>query len=294
MDTTTGFDRPRSPHVRPQGGQRHRLRPETSRLLVDLLGELDAGSATVPVRRDLPEVAGGGADGTRQCGTAAGVADVRSEVHGAEGSSMLTPLASLSLAVRRLAACYHHEMRPVRDIRRENLARLVRDMGGPTKFGAFLDPDRAKTKKSQVQQWLMAPGMPTARNLGDRTARHIEGLLDKPPGWLDTDHGDARDNFSDSASQLLRPDPEILHTALIQLEGETAVGAAYPGMALARRLADLYQLVLQDGGRLAAATNAREMAKAIARGRAREEMKDVRNDDRGSGNKDQRGAAASE
>lgn len=295
MTTTATTDLPRrfAPDVRANGRQWHLLRPETRRLLVDLFGEPDAGLPALPAGGDLPQVAGGGSARTRQCGTAAGVADVGKEVHGCEGSRLLTLSASISLTARRIANGYHCEMRPIADIRRENLARLVRDAGGPTRFAELIDPERASSKKSQVQQWLMAPGPPNSRNLGSRTARKIEKIAGKPEGWLDTEHDAARELFSPPESHLLRPDPEILHAALLLIVAEEGASGRifkFP-QRTAERLADLYGVILRDGGRLSTENNARLVNQAIERAQTTEGVQDVRVEDGGESSSDQRGSA---
>lgn len=71
-----------------------------------------------------------------------------------------------------------------------------------------------------------------------------------------------------AASHPMRPDPGILHEALTLLmydEDATVGGGPYSPRQQAERLAELYEWVAQDGGRLTAANNARFMDQVIAR-----------------------------
>jgi hypothetical protein len=177
-------------------------------------------------------------------------------------------------------------MRPIRDVRRENLARLVQECTPQTQAELAR---RINKDKNQVLQWLMEPDAKGARNIGNASARHVERVMGKPEGWMDAD----QETFSLASSQFLSPDPETLHTALIQLNAETAVGVKYPGIDWARRLVELYVLVRKEGGRLSTATNARLMEEAIERGRPNRRERNARDDGDRDG-VDERGAAASE
>lgn len=75
-------------------------------------------------------------------------------------------------------------MKPVSDIRRQNLAALLAQEESQSALAAKLGKD-----KNQIYQWLLAPGEQGARNIGPRSARHIEVTLGKPEGWLDHESG---------------------------------------------------------------------------------------------------------
>lgn len=65
----------------------------------------------------------------------------------------------------------------VKDIRRKNLRRLSRLVGGITELSERLD-----RSQSQVSHLI---GNNPIKNIGDRLACHIEKVFNKPHGWLD-------------------------------------------------------------------------------------------------------------
>jgi hypothetical protein len=71
-------------------------------------------------------------------------------------------------------------MRPLREIRRDRFAELVKEAGGQSAAASRLEKD-----KNQVYQWLLDPDNPASRNISDRTARSIERAFERPHGWLD-------------------------------------------------------------------------------------------------------------
>jgi len=78
-------------------------------------------------------------------------------------------------------------MKSIEDIRRENLLFESKRLGGDAALARKLGKD-----KNQVYQWLKAAGDKQRRNMTGTTARKAEAALDRPRGWLDTDHsGDA-------------------------------------------------------------------------------------------------------
>lgn len=74
-------------------------------------------------------------------------------------------------------------MRPLREIRRDNLLRLITEEGGQKALA-----DRLGKDKNQVYQWGLPTDNQASRNISDRTARAIEEATGKPRGWLDHDH----------------------------------------------------------------------------------------------------------
>ena len=91
----------------------------------------------------------------------------------------------------------------------------------------------------------------------------LSRALGVAPEWLLYGRDSAR-----PASQLLRPDPDILHAALTLLvyDEDPMVGAgAYRPREQAVRLADLYEWVAREGGRLSAKSNAQFLEQVEAR-----------------------------
>jgi SOS-response transcriptional repressor LexA len=68
----------------------------------------------------------------------------------------------------------------VKDIRRKNLRRLARLVGGITDLSERLD-----RSQSQISHLI---GNSPIKNIGDRLASHIERVFNKPHGWLDHEH----------------------------------------------------------------------------------------------------------
>lgn len=78
-------------------------------------------------------------------------------------------------------------MKFIDDIRRENLALLITELGSSKALAELLGRDAA-----QVSQWKQgSKNSRTGRRRGltDETARWIEDKAGKPSGWLDVDHG---------------------------------------------------------------------------------------------------------
>lgn len=65
--------------------------------------------------------------------------------------------------------------RPYRTARRERLAELVKQEGGPTNLADLID-----TPKTHISAMLAG-----SRNVGDDLATKIESRLNKPHGWMD-------------------------------------------------------------------------------------------------------------
>jgi hypothetical protein len=97
-------------------------------------------------------------------------------------------------------------MKPISEIRRENLERLVTEEA-PSKVAAAA---RIGKDVTQIHQWLSEPGAAGARNISSASARVVERAFDKPAGWLD--------HPSDEASQPTRTDPERMADAMRLLE----------------------------------------------------------------------------
>lgn len=77
-------------------------------------------------------------------------------------------------------------MKTANELRRENLARLIAEVGGPKTFSDVIERD-----PSQVSQWANAsPDSKTGkpRQISHLSARNIEKRLNLPFGWMDQDH----------------------------------------------------------------------------------------------------------
>lgn len=124
---------------------------------------------------------------------------------------MLDKTSSETLAVRRLASCYIRQMRPISDIRRDNLAILVGAEPSQAAFARKIGKD-----KNQVNQWLGRAG---SRNLSSETAREIESKLAKPAGWMDQDRSPDAVNTADLAeSQSVGFDVDRMQSSIAFLE----------------------------------------------------------------------------
>lgn len=77
-------------------------------------------------------------------------------------------------------------MKPLHAIRRANLQALVEQEGAQVAVAR-----RIRKDKNQIHQWLLPPDQPSARNMGNRSAREIEAEFGKPIGWIDVDHSNA-------------------------------------------------------------------------------------------------------
>lgn len=75
-------------------------------------------------------------------------------------------------------------MRSIRDIRRDNLARLVETNGGQSALARAISRDR-----NQVYQWLRPDSDPRGRAISDAVAREIERALSLSDNWFDQPHG---------------------------------------------------------------------------------------------------------
>ena len=75
----------------------------------------------------------------------------------------------------------------VKDIRRENLRSLARQVGGITALARFIGKEQ-----SQISHII---GIHPQKNIGDRFADQVERVFGMPQGWLDSLHLDT-DEFS--------------------------------------------------------------------------------------------------
>lgn len=114
------------------------------------------------------------------------------------------------LAARRLASCYRPRMKPIDQIRRENLQALVAKEPSQAAFARKIGKD-----KNQVSQWLGRAG---ARNISGDTAREIEAACGIASGWLDHDHIQHLETTPVTDSQPGRLDEEKLAASITWLQ----------------------------------------------------------------------------
>lgn len=126
-------------------------------------------------------------------------------------SHMLDVTSSRMLAVRRLANCYIQGMKPIEQIRRENLTVLV---GAEPSQAAFAR--KVRKDKNQVNQWLGRSG---SRNISAEIAREIEEKCGKPRGWMDHDRSGAPETQAEQGSQSVGLDSTRLALMIECLEG---------------------------------------------------------------------------
>lgn len=85
---------------------------------------------------------------------------------------------------------FNDAMKPIDEIRRDNLAAIVAEIGGVTALAELL-----QKSVSQVSQWLNGSansGTGKARGMRPSSCREIELACKKPLGWMDASHGMAR------------------------------------------------------------------------------------------------------
>ncbi len=95
-------------------------------------------------------------------------------------------------------------MRPIDDVRHENLLALIASNGGQRHFA-----DAAGIKNpAQVSQWVNRSRNATTgkpRVMSGATARAIEAALSLPAGWMDTQHNNDADSVSGVLATETRP-----------------------------------------------------------------------------------------
>jgi transcriptional regulator with XRE-family HTH domain len=125
--------------------------------------------------------------------------------------------------------------------------------------GALAELARAAdVKSSSVAGWLNGK----TKELSGPVLLRVADFFGVSKEWLATGKG-PREPFNNNelgrsmtsvqmggASRSERPDPEILHEALMLLVHDESQAGAYPPRPRANRLAELYERVAGDGGRL--------------------------------------------
>lgn len=101
-------------------------------------------------------------------------------------------------------------MRPISDIRRDNLAILVGAEPSQAAFARKIGKD-----KNQVNQWLGRAG---SRNISSESAREIERMTGKPSGWLDHDRSEAPQSPDLVESQSVGLDEPRMQASIAFLE----------------------------------------------------------------------------
>lgn len=79
-------------------------------------------------------------------------------------------------------------MKPVEQIRRENLEALIREAGSAAKLSLLSDvpqPYISQVRRGAAQ----SPNNNKPRVMGNSVARRLEAKMGKPTGWMDADHG---------------------------------------------------------------------------------------------------------
>lgn len=137
---------------------------------------------------------------------------------------------------------------------------LIARRWGPTPpRGAMAELARvAKVKSSSVRGWMTGK----TKELSGPVLLRVADFFGVNREWLATGRGQ-REPFNNNelgrsmtsgqlsgASRSERPDPEILHEALMLLVHDESQAGAYPPRPRANRLAELYERVVEDGGRL--------------------------------------------
>lgn len=108
----------------------------------------------------------------------------------------------------------------VKDIRRDNLRRLAREIGGVNKLADKLDRSQA-----QISHLI---GSKPSKNIGDKLAGHIEQTFNKPLGWLDKEYNNT--SLEDATSCLNRISIPLLAWHEIDswvLQGAKSINAGY-------------------------------------------------------------------
>jgi transcriptional regulator with XRE-family HTH domain len=116
----------------------------------------------------------------------------------------------------------------------------------------------AEVKSSSVAGWLNGK----TKELSGPVLLRVADFFGVSKEWLATGKG-PREPFNNNelgrsmtsvqlsaASRSERPDPEILHEALMLLEHDEFQAGAYPPRLKSNRLSELYGRVAADGGRL--------------------------------------------
>lgn len=109
---------------------------------------------------------------------------------------------------------FNESMKTIDEIRKENLAILVKDHGGVGKLADVLE-----RSSSQVSQWLnsskaSASGKP--RRFNSDSARYIEKMCGKPEGWLDT--ANANGTTIATEQSTINPDFTLVSADSTELE----------------------------------------------------------------------------
>lgn len=98
--------------------------------------------------------------------------------HGVKHTAQLTVMQAAYDARMQTDDDLASRIRPYRMARRANLIRLIEEAGGASQLARLCD-----TPKSHIS--AMSHG---ARNVGDDLASKLESVMEKPAGWLDTQH----------------------------------------------------------------------------------------------------------
>jgi len=167
------------------------------------------------------------------------------------GNSPVKHLAC-RLSDKRLLAS--EPMKPLSDIRRDNLAILVKEAGGQVAVA-----NKIQKNKNQIYQWLLNAEEKAARNIGHASARLLETTFKKPLGWLDQTHSDSVHNpeqrpIDNRASPASRPVRLDLGMLMLADRWTDILGrieeVEYDRRTKMERFMEVYLLMEQDGGDL--------------------------------------------
>lgn len=130
-------------------------------------------------------------------------------------------------------------MKPITQVRRERLRELVLEAGSQVGVALRIGKD-----KNQIYQWLLEPNETRARNVGSKSARHLEAAFGKSEGWMDSDP-EAFNDFTESSqndyrqSRAARPTAAILAKAVSIMAVDEEVNGVYPPLKHAELLLEL-------------------------------------------------------
>lgn len=124
-------------------------------------------------------------------------------------------------------------------IRRENLLALIQEAGTQERLA-----ERAEVSHiylNQIKNMRPDPSTGKVRNVGNQLARKLEKGMDKPEGWMDTDHSNVSDSvisdwpFEDVS---LRKVKALSKNHRSQLEGALLLTAAQLGLDVSNKSPD--------------------------------------------------------
>lgn len=151
------------------------------------------------------------------------------------------PARTFTHVNREPTLCGMSAYKTVRTIRWENFRQLAESAGGLSRAADLLGKS-----PSQVSHF---GGDRPIKPIGDRIARQIEAVFDKPEGWLDVERH--REEVSpEPVAQYGVMVASTLAEAEKWVRFEEAKGATYQPLRRAERLIELYSVIAKAGGSL--------------------------------------------